>query len=143
MATQSNPRASRGHVRGIITKLINESVKLMTNENNVALVKERLSQIKNAFRSFEVKHKDFHTQLKDENSILDSTLYFEEVVKMVSEIDEEINAWLKGNEAPNLDMRDSIRPEDSVSNAGSQRSTQSSIKSLRSTLSAAKAKATA
>ena len=115
----------------------------MTNENNVALVKERLLQIKNAFRSFEVKHKDFHTQLKDENSILDSTLYFEEVVKMVSEIDEEINAWLQGNEASNLDMRASIRPEDSVSNAGSQRSTQSSIKSLRSTLSAAKAKATA
>ena len=143
MATQSNPRASRGHARGIITKLINESVKLMTNENNVALVKERLLQIKNAFRSFEVKHKDFHTQLKDENSILDSTLYFEEVVKMVSEIDEEINAWLQGNDASNLDMRDSICPEDSVSNAGSQRSTQSSIKSLRSTLSAAKAKATA
>ena len=50
----------------------------------------------NAFQKFESKHNKFHAQLKDEKSIIESTGYYPDIVKTVSQLQETLTIGLIG-----------------------------------------------
>ena len=117
---------------------------LMTDENNFELVKERMAELNEAFRDFQTLHDAFHSVLKDEEAIEESSMYFNLVSQQVQQLEENVELWSAGIEASRSLRSFEVKPEDSISNVGSQRGHESvtSRRSLKSNASA-RAKAAA
>ena len=131
-------RKTRGNAKAIVTKRIREIMDLMTDENNFELVKERMAELNEAFRDFQTLHDAFHSVLKDEEAIEESSMYFNLVSQQVQQLEENLELWSAGIEASRSLRSFEVKPEDSISNVGSQRGHESvtSRRSLKSNASA-------
>ena len=121
---------------------------------NIALVKEKLENIKVTVDNFHIAHDAYHRNLTDELTIEESNKYAEIVNQSMTDINE-VDHWIacllilpSEKLSPATCELPSVKFKDSVSNVGSHASTKlprhsGSKISRASTISAAKAKATA
>ena len=120
-----------------VTKKANKVNELLTDCNNVESIKEIAKELDNVLQHFENAHIDYHNLLKDEQDIKDSTCYFNSVNELVSEIKSKILSRLDepvASQSETQENQNEIRPEDSVSSAGSQKSKRSSRQSGTSSI---------
>ena len=148
-------RQSRSASKGSVTKALNDVRNLMRDCKNIALVKEKLENVKVTVDNFHIAHDAYHRNLTDELTIEESNEYAEIVNQSMTDIINEVDRWIAclhilPSEKPSPATRQlpSVKSEDSISNVGSRASTKlsrhsGSKVSRASAISAAKAKATA
>lgn len=145
-------KKSRSSKKGIVTKAQNEIKDMMLNSNNTELVKGRIEEFKQLMQDFKDTHTAYHSQLRDEHEIEESNDYYDAVTLLASDLARDVGNWiLSQTRSPEASKLEELRPEDSISNAGSRVSSRSSRHSRRSSsagsrtssISAAKAKAAA
>ena len=136
-------------------KALNDVRNLMRDCQNIALVKEKLENVKVTVDNFHIAHDAYHPNLTDELTIEESNEYAEIVNQSMTDIVNEVDHWIAclhilPSEKPSPATRQlpSVKSEDSISNVGSRASTKlsrhsGSKVSRASAISAAKAKATA
>ena len=114
-----------------MTKKIKEISGPMPEEGNADEVIKKSSELEQAFKKFQEAHEAFHSQLEDPEANVESGNYYKSVLDEVEKLQENIDVWLAGVEAPRLVRWYEINPEDSVSNASlrtvTSRSSRSSL----------------
>ena len=110
-------KKARSRAKGIVTKKIKEISGPMTEEGNADEVIKKSSELEQAFKKFQEAHEAFHSQLEDPEAIVESGNYYKSVLDEVEKLQENIDVWLAGVEAPRLVRWYEINSEDSVSNA--------------------------
>ena len=133
-------RKARSTAKGNVTKL-NE---LLTACDNVDAIKEIANYLDEVSIQFQSAHEAYHSLLKEEQGLTYSTVYFNSVDELVSELKTKTKLWLK--QPATQFQENQIQPHDSVSTVVSHISshftTRSKTSSIRSK-SCAKAKAAA
>ena len=130
-------RKARSTAKANVTKKANKANELLTDCNNVESIKEIAKELDDVLQRFENAHKNYHNLLKDEQDINDSIFYFDSVNELVSEIKSKILSRLEEpvvSHSETQENQNEIRPEDSVSGAGSQKSKHSSRQSGTSSM---------
>ncbi|CAB4034840.1 Hypothetical predicted protein [Paramuricea clavata] len=137
-------RKARSTAKGNVTRKANKLNELLTACDNVDTIKEIANDLDEVSIQFQSAHEAYHSLLKEEQDLNDSTVYFNSVDELVSELKTKTKLWL---EQPVTQFQENqIQPHDSVSTVGSHKSsrfsTRSKTSSIKST-SSAKAKAAA
>ena len=147
-------RQSRSASKGSVTKALTDVRNLMRDCKNIALVKEKLENVKVTVDNFHIAHDAYHRNLTDELTIEESNEYAEIVNQSMTDIINEVDRWIAclhilPSEKPSPATRQlpSVKSEDSISNVGSRASTKlsrhsGSKVSRASAISATKGKAT-
>ena len=145
-------KKSRSSKKGIVTKAQNEIKDMMLNSYNAELVKGRIEEFKQLVQDFKDTHTAYHSQLRDEHEIEETNDYYDAVTLLATDLARYVANWmLSQTRSPEGSELEELRPEDSISNAGSRVSSRSSRHSRRSSsigsrtssISAAKANAAA
>ena len=138
----------------MLTKAQNEIKGLMLNSDNYSLVKDRIEEFKQLLQDFKEAHTAYHSQLRDENEIHESNDYYDAAVLLGTDLARDVGNWISST-AIEIESREELHPEDSISSAGSCVSSKSSRRSRKgssigsrassraSSISAAKTKAAA
>ena len=130
-------RKARSVAKGIVTRKANKLNELLTAGENTDAIKEIANDLDAVSEQFQNAHEAYHQLLKDEQALTESTVYFNTVNELVSELRVKTEGWLKQPVSSPPGGLNQVQPHDSASTIGSQRS--SSIRSSSS----AKAKAAA
>ena len=112
-----NPKLVRGHRRGSVTKAIGALRRFVAERDDKA-VKSQLQKIKRAFQDFELAHDEFHkTTLTDEQQMLTSEPYYEEVENGYIAAVDDANQWLLDlvNDTDNTDSSNELSMADMMS----------------------------
>ena len=139
-------KRARADAKELVTRKIKEITQLMAKDNNVDIVSNKVGELREAFQNFQASHEQFHSQLKDEESIEESVMCYELVSDRVKQLQDSIELWIAGIETSKLVKSFDDNPEDSISNVGSRQGSMMSRKSsasTRSSVSSARAKAAA
>ena len=110
-------RKRRGGVLSSLTTKRREIDNLLTDENNLEMVKVKLSEITSLFRRFTEAHDAYNAALVEESQRQESDLYFAEIESSLGFFCRTVNDWLRVTEARLQDNL--ITPDDSASQAGS------------------------
>ena len=135
-------KQARSTAKGNVTRKANKLNELLTAGGKVDKIKKIANELDEVSKQFQMAHEAYHHLLKDEKLIKDSTVYFNSVNELVSELKIKIQLWLEQPTNHSEETQTQIQPEDSISTAGSHKSARSQTTSIRST-SSAKAKAAA
>lgn len=106
-------KRARSHAKGILSKRQNALTELMSDTNNLPELGKKLMDLEKALEKFQIAHKAFHSILRDEDDILESNDYYDTVMQGISDLKQRALDWKQRS------IQFDIRPEDSVSNAGS------------------------
>jgi len=117
--------------KGILTKAQNEIKGLMLNSNNYNLVKDRIEEFKHLLQEFKEAHAAYHSQLRDENEIKVSNDYYDAAVLLGTDLARDVSNWISSTATETRLLQEELRPEDSISNAGSHASSKSSHRSRK------------
>ena len=103
----------------------------MRDCKNIALVKEKLENVKVTVDNFHIAHDAYHRNLTDELTIEESNEYAEIVNQAMTDIINEVDRWIaclhilpSEKLSPATRELPSVKSEDSVSNVGSNASTK-------------------
>ena len=142
-------RKARSIAKGNVTRKANKVNELLTACDNAESVTKIANELDDVLKQFQNTHEAYHSVLKEEQDINNSNLYFDSVNELVLEHKAKINSWLQqpSSEITQAVTQESqIRPEDSISTAGSRKTSRSRAFSVTSSMrssSSAKAKAAA
>ena len=131
----------RSSKKGILTKAQNEIKGLMLNSNNYDLVKDRIEEFKQLLQEFKETHAAYHSELRDENEIKESNDYYDAAVLLGTDLARDVGNWISSTaiETRLLQSQEDLRPEDSISSAGSRASSKLSRRSRKSSSTASRA----
>ena len=124
-------RKARSVAKGIVTRKANKLNELLTAGENTDAIKEIANDLDAVSEQFQNAHEAYHKLLKDEQALTDSTVYFNTVNELVSELIVKTEGWLKQPVSSPPVGLNQVQPHDSAITVGSQRS-----KSIRSSSSA-------
>ena len=117
-------KRSRSSNKGILTRVQNEIKELMTNSSNYNIVKDRIEEFKQFVQEFKEAHAAYHSLLRDENEIKESNEYYDAAVLLGTDLARDVGNWISSTavdvETRFLRSQEDLRPEDSISNAGSR-----------------------
>ncbi|XP_028407167.1 uncharacterized protein LOC114529553 [Dendronephthya gigantea] len=140
-------KKARSIAKGNVTRKANKVNEILTSCDNVDSVKEIAKELDEVLKHFEVAHEAYHNLLKEEHEVEESKLYFNSVNELVSEHRTKIQSWL---EQPAIQLgqesQNQIQPEDSISTAGSHKSSRFQTRSIATSVrssSSARARAAA
>jgi hypothetical protein len=118
-----------------VTRKANKVNEILTSCHNAESVKEIAAELDEVLKQFIDAHEAYHSLLKDEHDINESILYFKSVSELVSERQSKIKSWLEQPASQNLqETPNQIQPEDSMSVAGSYKSSCSESRSTATTV---------
>ena len=123
-------KRSRSSKKGKLTKAQNEIKGLMLNSDNYNLVKDRIEEFKQLLQDFKEAHTAYHSQLRDENEIQESNDYYDAAVLLGTDLARDIGNWISST-AIEVESREEVHPEDSISTVGSRASSKSSHRSRK------------
>lgn len=90
----------------------------MSDTNNLPELGQKMTELEKALEKFQNAHEAFYNNLSDKDDILESNDYYDTVVERVSDLKQRVIDWKQRC------IEFDIRPEDSVSNAGSRASSK-------------------
>ena len=132
-------RKARSVAKGIVTRKANKLNELLTAAGeNTNAIKEIANDLDGVSKQFQNAHEAYHSLLKDEQALTESTVYSNTVSELVSELRVKTEAWLQQPAPPLQEDQNEVQPHDSASTVGSRRS--SSIRSSSSARAKAAAK---
>ncbi|CAB3981354.1 PREDICTED: uncharacterized protein LOC107342904, partial [Paramuricea clavata] len=121
-------KRARSTAKGILSKRQNELTDIFSKTDNSSELEKKLSEMHKALEKFRTAHDAFHDNLQDEDDILESNDYYEAVIERFSDLKERATQKLCLWKQDNVEL--DIRPEDSVSNAGSRAGSESQVTSM-------------
>ena len=137
----------RSIAKGNVTRKANKVNEILASCDNADSVQESAKELDEVLKQFEAAHEAYHSLLKEEHDVKESNLYFDSVSELVSEHQLKIKSWLEQPASQNgQERQNQIQPEDSISTAGSHKSSRFRTKSIATSVrssSSEKAKAAA
>ncbi len=115
----------RSQAQANLTRKINKLQEAISNNDENKVIKQCLTQMREAFKLFQNAHQNYHDSLTDEGDIEVSNNKYCTLRNKVASVEKETLSWVSESEAQ------AVIPPDSISNAGSR----SSSGSYRSTAS--------
>lgn len=139
-------KAARRLAETNVTETVNKLNELLAARESTDTVQQVQMELDEVLEQFKIAHEAYHNQIKSQPEREESENYYASLLELASELEREIASWLMAPDAQRLltGQRTQIRPDDSISNAGSRASlrTRSAVSSTRSSASA-KAKSAA
>ena len=89
---------------------------LLTDENNLEVVKVKLTEITSLFQRFTDAHEKYNAALIDESQRQESVVYFADIESSLNFFCQTVNDWLRVTEIRIQDL--DVTPDDSVSQLG-------------------------
>ncbi len=135
----------RSIAKGNVTRKANKVNEILASCDNADSVQESAKELDEVLKQFEAAHEAYHSLLKEEHDVKESNLYFDSVSELVSEHQLKIKSWLE-HAQNGQERQNQIQPEDSISTAGSHKSSRFRTKSIATSVwssSSEKAKAAA
>ena len=112
-------KRTRAGFKSVLTRKRNELSDLLEVGADVDCVKNKVSELNQAFDNFKGAHELYTKSLVDVGSIKEAYEYFHAEYHAVSRLKEKVAGWIVGVECANANSPDSdVLPEDSISQAG-------------------------
>jgi len=114
-------------------KLLQKEIKGLMLNSNYDLVKDRIEEFKQLLQEFKEAHIAYHSQLRDENEIIESNDYYDAAVHVATDLARDVGNWISSTviETRLLQSQEELHPEDSISNADSRACSKSSRRSRK------------
>lgn len=124
-----------------VSQKVNKLNELMVACENIEALHEVRGELRQVLKEFQIAHEAYHGLIKTESEQEKSKRYYNSVLEIVSELEQEISTWLnKPERQPSLTSVN-VQPQDSVSTVGSRTSLHT--RSVASSSASAKARAAA
>ena len=112
-------KITRAGFKSVLTRKRNELSELLEVSFDVDCVKNKVSELNQAFQNFKGAHELYTKILLDVGSIKEAYEYFHAEYHAVSRLKEEIAGWIVGVDCANANSPGSdVLPEDAISQAG-------------------------
>ena len=103
-----------------VSQKVNKLNKLMAECENIEALNKVREELQQVLQEFQVAHEAYHGLIKTESEQEESSRYYNSVLEIVSELEQEITSWLKKPALQTSVTPINVRPRDFVSTVGSR-----------------------
>ena len=103
-----------------VSQKVNKLNELMAECENIEALNEVREELQQVLQEFQVAHEAYHGLIKTESEQEESSRYYNSVLEIVSELEQEITSWLNKPACQTSVTPINVRPRDSVSTVGSR-----------------------
>ena len=110
----------RSSAEAHVSQKVNKLNELMAECENIEALNEVREELQQVLQEFQVAHEAYHGLIKTESEQEESSRYYNSVLEIVSELEQEITSWLNKPALQTSVTPINVRPRDSVSTVGSR-----------------------
>ena len=103
-----------------VSQKVNKLNELMAECENIEALNKVREELQQVLQEFQVAHEAYHGLIKTESEQEESSRYYNSVLEIVSELEQEITSWLKKPALQTSVTPINVQPRDSVSTVGSR-----------------------
>ena len=103
-----------------VSQKVNKLNELMAECENIEALNEVREELQQVLQEFQVAHEAYHGLIKTESEQEESARYYNSVLEIVSELEQEITSWLNKPALQTSVTPINVQPRDSVSTVGSR-----------------------
>ena len=130
-------KRTRSGYKATLTRIRNELLELMKHDQNIDDIKLKYIEMDETVKKFDDVHINLHSLFTEDNEVRESEFYYKLVNDDIELLRQSVKLWIRDVESKNQ-LQLSLKPEDSISQVSSRKSSKGGSTSSRSTTSSTK-----